>query len=156
MATNPANPCCIAVIYQAARGFRISASKTGPACLSFVVGGGVGEWNGNLFTQAQSLYIGEKLYLPGFIFKNFDSVSEFLLSFLLHTSTHHSHVWESYIPATRELSSPSVVSVYRNNPVGSGVWARRDFVLHPKQVHHQSCSGTGQMRKERYIYVLPS
>lgn len=92
MATNPANPCCIAVIYQAARGFRISASKTGPACLSFVVGGGVGEWNGNLFTQAQSLYIGEKLYLPGFIFKNFDSVSEFLLSFLLHTSTHHSHV----------------------------------------------------------------
>lgn len=56
MATIPAYPCCIAVIYQAARGSRISASKTGPACLSFVVGGGgVGEWNGSLFTQAQSL-----------------------------------------------------------------------------------------------------
>lgn len=66
MATIPAYPCCIAVVYQAARGSRIRRQRPGPACLSFVVGEGVGKSNGNLFTHAQSLYIGEKLHLPDF------------------------------------------------------------------------------------------
>lgn len=79
MATIPSYPSCIAVIYQAARGSRISASKTMPACLPFVVGKGVGDCNGNLFTQAQSLYLRDKLYLPGFIFKSFNSMLEFFL-----------------------------------------------------------------------------
>lgn len=85
MATIPAYPCCIAVIHPAARGSLISASKTGSVFLSLEVGEGVGESNGNIFPNAQSHYIGEKLYLSGFIFKKSDSASDYLLSHL-HTS----------------------------------------------------------------------
>lgn len=74
MATIPAYPCCIAVIYQAARGSRISASKTGPAC--FVLCGG-GRGGRSRRMERESIYtstipyIGEKFVSPRLHLQNF-------------------------------------------------------------------------------------
>ena len=78
MATIPAYPCCIAVIYQAARGSRKLASKTG-ACL-FGLCGGVRsrrmEWQ-SIYTSTIPLsrrkIVSSRLHLPDFIFQTSSS-----------------------------------------------------------------------------------
>lgn len=71
-------------------GFHDIGVKDRSCFLSFEVGEGVSGSNGNLFTHAQSNYIGEKLFLPSFIFMNSGSAVGLLSvpSYVLHILTH--------------------------------------------------------------------